>query len=296
MHENQSEEILALDETVVWPHRRDEPIVVLPYYGEFGHFVNSFIRQVHYLYAPAKIVCCRPGEEVYFPSATGFYYDWNDPFYSDKKVGFRDGWPPATSFPLTPEEVSLLGRLRLQFREHRITALTQPLTTAQVVSMHVPITIRSVAIPRFDLVVCCRRRSWEAYRNFDRWPEVLAPLSARGFTVAIVGEPDTSYDFDFVQFRSWTHAPNAEAVVEALSNARLYIGTDTGPSHLAALVSPALLLFRNEACPHQNYIKDVLSLVAANRFVPFRYLSDGWENPTEVSETALRFLVDNVLD
>ena len=153
MHANQATRVLVLDDTVEWPYRNDRPILVLPYYGEFGHFVNSFIRQVHYLHAPAKIVCCRPGEEVYFPSATGFHYDWSDPFDPEQKVGYRDRWPPTTTFPLTTEEIALIDRLGRQFGEYQITLLTQLLTPTQVVAMPVPIIARSAALPRFDIVV-----------------------------------------------------------------------------------------------------------------------------------------------
>jgi hypothetical protein len=126
--------------------------------------------------------------------------------------------------------------------------------------------------------------------------EVLAPLSSLGFTITIVGDADSSYDFDFVNHRTWHSCRPGEAAVHALEHARLYIGTDTGPTHLAALVSPALLVFRNEACPYQNYIADVVCPVAASRKIPCSYLLGGWGSPSAVQESAISFLRSGVFD
>jgi hypothetical protein len=60
-----------------------KPVVFAPFMGEFGFFINTYVRFVHYFNAPKKIVCCRPGEEVFFPSADDFFYEWND-FREDK--------------------------------------------------------------------------------------------------------------------------------------------------------------------------------------------------------------------
>ena len=78
-----------------WPLDFEQPVLVLPFYGEFGHFIYSFIRQVQMINAPNKIVCCKPGDEYYFPSAHGFFYDWSDPFSDDQKCGYRNVWPPT---------------------------------------------------------------------------------------------------------------------------------------------------------------------------------------------------------
>jgi hypothetical protein len=93
-----------------------------------------------------------------------------------------------------------------------------------------------------------------------------------------------------VEFRSWAHDRPAQAVVHALYTVRLYIGTDAGPSHLASLTSPALLLFRNEACPYLNYLKETMTGVAISRGVPVRCLLEGWTEPEQVRNAALHFL------
>jgi len=290
MYIDEGTDVLVVDENTPWPFQTNESLVILPFYGEFGHFVNSFLRQVHYLVAPSKVVCCRNGEEVYFPSATGFFYDWTDQFQPNQKVGFRDCWPPAAVFSPTHEELGLLARLRHLFPDYRLTFVAQPLRNQQVKTMPVPITYTSAAFPEVDVAVCCRHREWDAHRNFDRWQFVLEPLAIQGFRIGVVGEAETSVDFDFVTFRSWAHDCPAHGVVHALSIPRLYIGTDTGPSHLAALISRALLLFRNEACSYLNYLTETVTVIASGRGVPVRYLQEGWTQPERVRAAALQFL------
>lgn len=156
--------------------------------------------------------------------------------------------------------------------------------------MSLQIGPKFTGLPRFDIAVCCRQRRWDSYRNFQRWPEILAPLASEGFTIAAVGQAESSFDFDFFHFRSWDYDPLPEAVVHLISTSRLFIGTDTGPSHLAALISPTVLVFRNETCPYKNYLQDVLTPVAKDRGILFQYVIDGWQRPGRVSQVAREFL------
>jgi hypothetical protein len=55
-------DVLILGDTTEWPCRIHNPVIILPFYREYGHFVNSFIRQVHHMHGPQKIVCCRCGD------------------------------------------------------------------------------------------------------------------------------------------------------------------------------------------------------------------------------------------
>jgi hypothetical protein len=79
--------------------------IFLPNAGiEFGHTVMTGIRIVEFSRATEKIVCCRPGEQVLYPSATGFCTDWTDPIPDAKRVGtMRDTqllWPEiAARYP-----------------------------------------------------------------------------------------------------------------------------------------------------------------------------------------------------
>ena len=53
-----------------------KPVVFLPNYGEFGSTALKYVRIVEHTKSPHKIVCCRPGEEAYYPSADSYFHDW----------------------------------------------------------------------------------------------------------------------------------------------------------------------------------------------------------------------------
>src|SRR5665213_2038721 len=68
-------------------HGADQPCLFLPHLGEFGHKIMTGIRIVHWHKASEKIVCCKPGEEVLYPSATQFVTDWKSPITDAMTVG-----------------------------------------------------------------------------------------------------------------------------------------------------------------------------------------------------------------
>src|SRR5690606_19352583 len=74
-----------------------EPVLFLPFVGEFGHLSMSHVRMVHFHRASRKAVCCQPGQEVLFPSADEYFTDWTDPIRDKDRVGtLRDRkipWP-----------------------------------------------------------------------------------------------------------------------------------------------------------------------------------------------------------
>ncbi len=71
------------------------PCLFAPSFGEFGHRIMTAIRIVHWHKASRKVVCCKPGEEVLYPSAHEFVTDWTDPTNDAE----RGGTGPALSWP-----------------------------------------------------------------------------------------------------------------------------------------------------------------------------------------------------
>src|SRR5207302_10378035 len=50
-------------------------VIFFPFQGEFGHRWMHHVRFVHFIKdVKDKIVCCKKGEEVCYPSATGCFY------------------------------------------------------------------------------------------------------------------------------------------------------------------------------------------------------------------------------
>jgi hypothetical protein len=134
---------------------------------------------------------------------------------------------------------------------------------------------------RADVLVAPRLRELAPERNYPHWPEIAAALAANGYTVGVIGRPDISLPIPAAQVRSWDFQWPDNAVVELMKTCRLYIGTDTGPTHLAGLLSTPTLAFRDSGylwAAHQ-----------ASRG-PWIEVPDGWKYPEDVVEQALIFL------
>ena len=86
-------------------------VVILPHYGEYGHFLMTHVRVVHQVKARVKVVCCRPGEELLFPSASDFYYEWNSIFVDKERRGLRNEWPVRQMRECSEEERMLSNKL-----------------------------------------------------------------------------------------------------------------------------------------------------------------------------------------
>ncbi len=274
-----------------------EKVIILPFYGEFGWFLNSHIRLAHYFIASNKIVCCRKGEEVYFPSANNFFYDWKDIFEDYEKCGFRNTWPISPSFKATAEEERLKTKLKSLYPEHRLLDFQYAIPPELVQYFPIPIQFKKKYGIKVDIVICARKRHAtgnfgdHGIRNFEKWPQVIVPLLQKGYRIGIVGKKETSYDYSVFDTRSWEYKDNNSAIFEMLSSARIYIGTDTGPTHLAALLKTPMILFRNEnETLSPNLLNNCILPIARNQNFYAEIVSDGWNNPTKVVETTCRYL------
>lgn len=283
---------MQLDESI-----NREKVVILPFYGEYGWFLNSYIRLVHYYISSKKVVCCRRGEEAYFPSATEFYYEWKDIFEDSEKCGFRNTWPIGPLFEETSEEKILATKLTARYPEHELLGFHYGIPPELVQYFPVPIKIQRQYNLHPDVVICARRRyamgnfGDRGTRNYEQWPRIIEPLLESGYQIGIIGKHDTSYNFPGIQIRSWEYEDSVGAVFEMLSNARLFIGTDTGPTHLAALSQTPMILFRNE---HEvlspNMLKRCILPIAHRQGFYARIIPGGWDNPSVVTAAALKYL------
>jgi FkbM family methyltransferase len=240
------------------------PCVFMPFLGEFGHEVMTHTRIVHYHQASEKIVCCRPGHQVLYPSATGFCTDWTDPLPDVLRVGTLRSMPFVwqqlpNRFPgyqaIHPRGMTLAQELhvirpgeRLPFRPKR----------------------RGL---KADLVFGVRRRDFAAYRNWPHWPAVAAAARAHGWTFAVMGARETSFGLEGQVCH--TGDLDTDAAIELLQGCRLYVGTDSGGSHLAAAVGAPMLVFRERGTADRDLTWRMECINPGRVDVPI----GGWEDP-----------------
>lgn len=247
----------------------DRPCLSLPYSGiEFGHVICSHIRLTHFHKSSRKVVCCRPGEQVLFPSAAAHVTDWTDPVPDAQRIGtFRDNviqWPdllarfpdlyPIRAGGLTPQQelYAIRPDIRIPFRPVR----------------------RGL---RADILLGVRHRQLFPERNWgNNWQTVADHLNRRGITFAVIGARPTTLDLDGQTCH--TGDLDTDAAVELLQQARLYIGTDSGASHLAAAVAACpMMIFRETRSGSRDLTPRMRQTNPDLTVVP-----QGWERPERV--------------
>lgn len=243
--------------------------IVSPFYGEFGFLILKHVRYVHYLNTPNKIVCCPRGHESLYPTATGFFYDYNDPVPQSNK--HNGNW-------YIPNE-ALDQRLRQLFPT---ATIIQPVYDCH---WHVSDLIKPSlkATPYFDktdLVISPRNKSLFEERNWKHWPRIIQALQHHNFKIGIAGSKETSTNYPNTA-QAWDH-PDGDITgsIDLLNNTRLYLGTDSGLTHLAALLDISTLAFRNDKTIPE--VTDMLPVADRTNKKYFKTIKDGWDDPDAV--------------
>lgn len=251
-------------------------VLFLPFCGEFGHQVLTHLRIVHFSRAAYKIVCCRPGEQVLYPDADEFFTDWENPVPDLRRIGsmrertidwpgiiarFPDAIPlPAGELTLTQELHCIHAGERIEFHPRRRGLYA-------------------------EILLGIRVRQFMPERNWPHWQAIADALSLAGRTFGVVAARETSHDVGGQQFHTGDY--DADATIEALKNCRLYVGTDTGISHLAATVGVPMLIFRTSA----GHTRDMTEQMRQRNPGRVTVLPESaWRHPSDVVEGILRTL------
>lgn len=214
-------------------------VLVLPFYGEFGWFICSAIRYVHNLVADEKIVCCRPDEEIFFPTATGFVHNYVVKQHLTKGLG---GWLCGQN---RTKNLDLIYKENPHLRDHEVIQSCSKLDCfndfKQVYSFfdtkHEPIDTE------IDIAISARNIAQASGKNWQEWPNVVHHLHTLGLKVGAVGSPHASFDMRCVDERAWDHVDYNNASIAILKKAKLVITTNTGIAHLSIFLRrPTLVL------------------------------------------------------
>jgi Glycosyltransferase family 9 (heptosyltransferase) len=248
-----------------------EPCLFLPFLGEFGHLVMSHLRIVHFHRASRKIVCCKPGQEVLFPGAAAFCTDWTDPVPDDRKVASMrscafewprliNAWPGrhvvhSGNLTRSQEVICIEPNQRIAFRPKRRGLIA-------------------------DVVLGIRKRGFAPEKNWPHWHMLAAMLRAEGLTFAVAADRLTSFDLQGQVCHSGDY--DTDAAVELMSNCRVYVGTDSGASHLAATVGSPMVVWRLDREQHRDLLPRMQQVNPDVTIVP-----QGWDHPRDVLHAIL---------
>ena len=250
----------------------------LPFVGEFGHLIMTHMRIVHFSRASRKIVCCKPGQEVLFPSADECVTDWTDPITDRHRVGtLRDktlAWPELLArFPAAVPVAA--GGMTFTQEVHCIRP-----------DQRIPLRPRLRGLWT-DVVIGTRKRDFAPEKNWPHWPAVARALHAAGYSLAVIGDRATSIDLPYQVYHSGDL--DADASIELLQNCSLYLGTDSGSAHLAATVGAPMAVLRLVDSRHRD-LRPRMEQVNPGRVVSLA--DDCWDKPQKVIDASLQLLRD----
>jgi hypothetical protein len=251
------------------------PCLFLPFVGEFGHEVMTHIRLVHFHQASEKVVCCRPGHEVLYPSATSFVIDWQDPVNDLHRIATMRH--KAIAWPVIID----------QYPNHQVIA-AGGLTREQELyciepAVRIPFRPR-VRNLKVDVVLGVRQRQFAPIRNWTHWKAVANGLRDAGLTFAVMGNRATSFDLDGQSLHTGDY--DTDLAIELLKSCKLYVGTDSGGSHLASTIGASMLVFRETASGSRD-------LTPRMREVNGRCitaLSNAWDRPATIIDKMLKMV------
>jgi len=248
-------------------------VVILPWLGEFGWMIMRHCHYVQWLDAPRKVACCQPGQECLFPSAAECFTDWKNPIPDHSRwegTAWGD-WGAKDRFysELTPI-------LQASYPEHEIHA---PHYGCQWHMADAPgFTFRPRAaheLPAVDVVLGARQRAFDGTRNWKHWPALADTLRDEGLTIGVVGREESTDGSSDEAVHAWDH-PDGDTAgsVDLLAHCRLYVGVDSGMTHLASVLSVPTLLLEAYASHHM-----IGPAERANKSL-FRSLGpEHWETP-----------------
>lgn len=206
-------------------------LVIFPAVGEYGFEILKHIRYCNSL-RKEYIACIKRGDECLYPNASGFYYNWENPLRDSMKAntGCFPEWRPL----LDEWVMEFKAQLKEEFPDYGIV---KPLYKNSWTTVHQKFIPKYEHIlPEVDVAIAPRFRGIGYDRNFMYWRELISGIRKAGKTVGVVGLQSTSALCEADAF-SWYHPNgNTQGCIDLIKNATLFVGTDSGQSHLQTLI------------------------------------------------------------
>lgn len=252
-----------------------KPTIFLPNYGEFGSTVHKLIRIVYFYNSPKKIVCCKKGEESLFPLANKFFYDWNDcvddihkwGFFSKKKLQGVKNYKYKEYQNLISQDFekiqSIFGKNYnyIHLWKYNSDKIFQLYAHYFKVKLK-PKTLKNI---KADIIISPRYRKGRSENNFLEWEKLINIFNKKGYSIGCIGSKEQSLRIRNSNINSWDYKDNTSAIMELLNNCKLYLGLDTGISHLASIMSIPMIVFSHVNQKH--YLTNFMEKANNNYFL-----------------------------
>ena len=240
--------------------------VYLPFLGEFGWYIICFVKRIHGDTATRKIVCCKRGHECLFPTATDFYYEWED---------IADGMKAGIHPDFSHEEV-----LKERITKH-FNLLDVEWSSPSANGWHDKLDyynhnfIPKPLLPydlQADVIITPRNRTIDSYRNWtkDNWQFVVDQLYVRNISVAVCGAKDSTFELSNVKYKSYNYT-DVDSDVELMTNAKLIITQESGLQYLAFLCQKPVMCIDHYHGADADLFRE--------KHIPFKEIPYVWNEP-----------------
>jgi hypothetical protein len=201
----------------------------LPWRGELGWMLNCFVKMFHADSSTDKIICCKPGHECLFPSASHFFYEWQD-ILDSQKAGVAQ----------VTDEYIIKQKIIEKFSDKPVYFV--PLSAGGWHNKHdyakytfIPESKNKLGL-KTDIVIAPRNRVVDANRNWtqENWQKVVDGVVESGITVGVCGTAETSFSLDKITCKSYDHI-DIDSDVELINNAKLVVVQESGMQYLSFL-------------------------------------------------------------
>lgn len=217
------EQVLGLGE-----HQpKEEYVCFLPWVSEFGWYIMNHVKRFHAYNHTKKIACIRPGHECLFPTATEFFYDWQDPIPDEKKGGI-------VTYPYND---GVIKKIRAKYGDsiHFVypneTSWEEKKSLAHHTFVPKPLHNHDLKV---DIVITPRMRMVERTRNYKHWQDLANRFIAHGWTVGVCGKLDLTMPVKGAKCYAYQHI-DVDSDVEMMLNAKMIITQESGLAYLALM-------------------------------------------------------------
>lgn len=246
----------------------------LPCRGEFGWMIVCFVKKFHADPHPNKLICCKPGHEYLYPTATQFFYDWQD-IPDAHKAGFA----------VVSDEEEIKQKLISQYPDQELEFIS--LSEVGWHNKHdfakhtfIPIAKQNYGLDPV-VVIAPRKREMDAYRNWtqEKWQHVVNRLVDTGYSVGVCGTKETCFDLHNIKFKAYEHL-DVDSDVEMMTKARLIITQESGLQYLVFLCQKPVIHIDRFEVGHEH----------RNPTVFFKNMPEAWDNAELLARCAIDFL------
>lgn len=249
----------------IWQEGDPEKIFVLPFLGEFGCYLTTYVHDFHRLDVKEKVIAIRPRHKILFPTATDFFYDWDIEILDEHKDGVNRTNGPKRII------LKLMKRVIEEYPQYADFTFISPF--GHYNSANLP--YKGFNLPKLndiplhpDITICARNRVKRLSKNIDNnyWINLIEHLNDNFYTVASAGEKHTSVQDLPVIGNSWDYHYgifDINCSINLMQNSKVVVTTNTGGMHLANMCNKDIIIL----CKSKGMLPHVEAIQKDNRIL-----------------------------